>query len=132
MSAIIQLRVLINLAMSDMHFAEEEREMIYMLAKAHGISQKEVDTLIADPQPADSLDSFTEEERFQMLYNIVQLMKIDRKVYITEIRYCQDLAIRLGYDKRVIQELSAKMYSNPAITSDRNILRRLVRQHKQN
>ncbi len=131
MSTSLQFRALINLAMSDMHFAEEEREMIYMLAEANNVPKSEVDGLILHPEPVGDVSGLDEEERFQLLYNIVQLMKIDRKVYVTEIKYCQDLAIRLGYNKRVIQELSSKIYANPAITADRNALKLIVQRHKE-
>ncbi len=131
MSSIIQFRALINLAMSDMHFAEEEREMIYMLADANNVPKESIDNLIVNPEPVGDVSSLDDDDRFQLLYNIVQLMKIDRKVYVTEIKYCQDLAIRLGYNKRVIQELSSKVYANPAITADRLALRAIVERHKE-
>ena len=131
MSARIQLQALINLAISDMHFADEERELIYIIGQANGVPRKEIDDMIADPKPIGSMDSLSENERFEMLYNIVQLMKVDRKVYIVEIKFCEDIAARLGYSKKVIKELSAKVYANPSITTDREHLRHLVRKHKE-
>ena len=131
MSARIQLQALINLAISDMHFADEERELIYVIGQANGVPRKEIDDMIADPKPVGSMDSLSENERFEMLYNIVQLMKVDRKVYIVEIKFCEDIATKLGYSKKVIKELSSKVYANPSITTDREHLRHLVRKHKE-
>ena len=132
MTAKIQLQALINLAISDMHFADEERELIYTIGQAHGLERKKIDEMISDPKPIGDVSILGEEDRFQMLYNIVQLMKIDRKVYVVEIKYCEDIATRLGYNKKVIKELSAKIYANPAITTDRDYLRDLVRGYKEN
>ena len=130
MSARIQLQALINLAISDMHFADEERELIYVIGKANNVPREEIDDMIVNPKPVGNMDNLSENERFEMLYNIVQLMKVDRKVYIVEIKFCEDIASKLGYSKKVIKELSAKIYANPSITTDREYLQQLVRKHK--
>ena len=92
MSGRIQLQTLINLAISDMHFSDEERELIYVIGQANGVSRKEIDEMIADPKPVGDMQGLAEEERFEMLYNVVQLMKVDRKVYVVEIKFCEDVA----------------------------------------
>ncbi len=131
MNARIQLQALVNLAVSDMHLADEERDLMYAIGKAHQVTQEEIDQMITQPQVVDNLDSLTDSDRFELLYNIVQLMKIDRKVYVVEIKYCENLAVRLGYNRKVIKELSAKIYANPAITTERSHLQELVRKHKE-
>ena len=50
-------------------------------------------------------------------------MKIDNEVYLSEIRYCEKIAQKLGYNKSVVRELSSKIYADPAITSDRDLLK---------
>ena len=130
MSAKLQIQALINLAITDMHFAEEERDLIYLVGRANGVEQPEINDMIANPQPMGSLESLTESERFEMLYNVVQLMKIDRKVYVVEIKYCEDIAMRLGYNKKVVKELSSKVYANPTITADKEHLEQIVRRYK--
>jgi hypothetical protein len=46
-----------------------------------------------------------EEERFELLYDVVQLMKIDNKIFNEEILYCQQIAMKLGYPLEAIMEL---------------------------
>lgn len=132
MSAKYHLQTLINLAISDMHFSDEERELIYIIGQAHGLSKKDIDRLITYPEPIEDPEGLSNSERFELLYNIVQLMKVDRKVYVVEVKYCEDVAHRLGYNKNVIKELSAKIFSNPAITTDKEHLRQIVEKNKIN
>ena len=49
-------------------------------------------------------------------------LKIDRKIFKSEVEFCKDLADKLGFKKGVVAELSSKIYSDPVITSDREAL----------
>lgn len=131
MSIRSQLSALINLANVDGDFAGEERELIYMIGKANGVSEKEVLELVENPEPLPPLSTMTDEDKFEYLYNIVQLMKIDSQVYLSEIKYCEEMATKLGYKKGVISALSAKVFSDPMITSDRESLKRAVKKYQE-
>ena len=54
-------------------------------------------------------------------------MKIDSQVYLSEIKYCEELAEKIGFKKSVISKLSSKIFSDPAITSNREALKREVK-----
>ncbi len=123
-----QLNVLINLAASDNTVAEKESKVIHMIAKANGIPKEEVDAMIKKPQPIGSLSSFTEDQKFENLYHLIQLMKSDGQVFKSEIHFCEQVADKLGYKKGVVAELSSRIYSDPSITSDRKML--MDRAHK--
>lgn len=129
MSIKTQLLALINLAHIDEEFDENEKNLIYVLGKANGVPEAEIDAMIVQPDTVFSIDTLTEDDKFEMLYNVVQLMKIDREVYLSEIKYCEDLAVKLGYKKSVISELSSKIYSDPSITADRNALREAIKKY---
>lgn len=130
MSIKSQLSILIQLAKIDGEFASEERNLILMIGKANGLSQEEIMRLVENPEPMPSLSTMTEDDRFEYLYNIVQLMKIDSQVYLSEIKYCEELAEKLGFKKSVISTLSSKVFSDPAITSNREALKREVKKHQ--
>lgn len=127
MSIQSQLSTLIQLAKIDGEFAGEERNLIIMIGTANGLSERDVMELVETPVPLPHLSTMTEDERFEYLYNIVQLMKIDSQVYLSEIKYCEELAEKLGFKKTVISKLSSKVFSDPAITSDRQALKREVK-----
>lgn len=131
MSIKSQLSALIGLAKIDDDFADQEKSLIYMLGKANGMTEGEIDHLIDDPEEMAPLSTLSDDDRFEILYNVVQLMKVDREVYLSEIKYCEELALKLGYNKKVISELSSKIYSDPTITSDRDTLKTAVKKYQQ-
>jgi uncharacterized tellurite resistance protein B-like protein len=123
-----QLNVLINLAASDKSVGEKESKTIHMIGKANGISKEEVDEMMRKPQPIGNLAGFSEDQKFENLYHLIQLMKSDGQVFKSEMHFCEHIAERLGYKKQVVSELASKIYSDPTITSDRKSL--MARAHK--
>ena len=117
-----QLNILINLAASDNNVAENEAKAIRTIAKAKGISEDEIDQMLKSPKPIGDLSSFTEDQKFESLYHLIQLMKADGQVFKSEISFCESIAEKLGYKKSVVAELSSRIYSDPTITSDRKML----------
>jgi uncharacterized tellurite resistance protein B-like protein len=123
-----QLNVLINLAARDNMVAEKESKVIHLIAKANGVSEEEVNAMLRKPQPIGNLDALTEDQKFENLYHLIQLMKSDGQVFKSEINFCEQVAEKLGYKKGVVAELSSRIYSDPSITADRKLL--MERAHK--
>lgn len=122
------LNLLINLAASDKLIEDREVKTIHMVGKAHGITKEEIDEMIKRPLPIGNLSTYSEDQKFANLYQLIQLMKSDGQVFKSEIAFCESIAERLGYRKDVIGELASKIYSDPSITSDRREL--MARAHK--
>ena len=118
-----QLNILVQLAASDGMIADKELRLIRTIAEANGLSGKEVDELIKSPKPIANLEYLSQDQKFEFLYNVIQLMKADGQVFKSEIVFCEDMAERLGYNRKVVAELSSKIYSDPTITADRSSLR---------
>ena len=123
-----QLNLLINLAASDSTVAEKESKVIHIIAKANGIPKDEVEQMLKKPKPIGSLDTLTEDQKFEHLYHLIQLMKSDGQVFRSEIHFCEQVADKLGYKKGVVAEMSSRIYSDPSITADRKLL--MDRAHK--
>ncbi len=120
-----QLNVLIQLAASDSQVAEKEAKLIHMIGVSNGIPKEDVEEMLKNPsRPIGNLGTLTDDQKFEYLYQVVQMMKIDGQVFKSEIVFCEDIALRLGYKKGVIAELSSRIYSDPSITSDRDDLKR--------
>ncbi len=129
------LKVLLKLAMVDENFDDQERQMIGMIAKANGVEKETMDDMINTALRDKSseqvpLPVLSDDEKFEYLYNIVQLMKIDSKVYLSEINFCENMATRLGFNKKVIGRLSRQIFSDPSITSDKERLKMAVMKFK--
>lgn len=126
-----QLNILSQLAYSDQDISEHEKQFITIIGKANGMSEEKIENIINNPEPIGDLRSLGDDEKFEYLYNVVQLMKIDGKVYKSEIVFCQDMAEKLGYKKKVISELSSYIYSDPSITTNREALKAKVKKFQQ-
>lgn len=118
-----QLNMLVNLAASDTSVAEKEARHVRAIGIAAGFSKEEVDEMLKKPQPVGDLSYLTDDQKFEYLYNIIQLMKIDGQVFKSEIVFCERIAEKLGYRKKVVGELSTRIYSDPNITADRDDLK---------
>ena len=123
-----QISALIQLAKADNYFAGLEKLHILYLARIHDISEEEVREIENNPLPLPDFHLLSEDEKFDFLFNIVQLMKIDSEVYLSEISYCERVAKELGFDQSVIEELSSKVYSDPSITANVEELKKVVLQ----
>jgi uncharacterized tellurite resistance protein B-like protein len=123
-----QLNVLINLAASDSKVADKEAKVIQMIGKANGLSKDEVDGMMKAPKPIGDLSGFSEDQKFENLYHLIQLMKSDGQVFKSEVHFCEEIAEKLGYKRGVVSELSSRIYSDPTITADRKML--MERAHK--
>lgn len=119
-----ELNILINLAASDSTIEDKESKLIHMVGKANGLTKEEVDALIKNPQPIGDISALTSDEKFEHLYYLIQMMKMDGQVFKSEITFCEKIAEKMGYKKGIVAELSANIYSDPSITADRNMLRK--------
>ena len=119
-----ELNVLINLAASDKNVADRESKLIYLIGQANGIPKNEITEMLKNPLPIHNTSSLTADERFEHLYNLVQLMKMDGQVFRSEVVFCEQIAEKLGYKKGVVAEMSQHVYSDPSITSDRDMLKK--------
>ena len=121
------LNVLIQLAASDNQVADKEAKLIQMIGQSNGMNKEEIEQMLKNPdKPIGDLSLLTDEQKFEHLYHVVRLMKVDGQVFKSEIVFCEDIAQRLGYKKGVIAELSSKIFSDPSITSDREHLKSKV------
>jgi len=104
-----QLNVLINLAASDRTVGEKEAKVIHLIGKANGLSKDEIETMMKTPKPIGDLSAFSEDQKFENLYHLIQLMKSDGQVFKSEIHFCEQIAEKLGYKKAVVGELSTRI-----------------------
>lgn len=97
-----QLNILIQLAEADKHFAKIERDMIFKIAKERKFPEEEVNELIRNPQPIDSLGALSLDQKFDYLWSSIELVFVDQNVFESELIFCKNIAIKLGFKKGVI------------------------------
>jgi hypothetical protein len=103
--AIPQLKLLINLSQIDGLVAEREMKYITNIGLANGIPLAEITPLFGQKHDLIVPANLNDQERFDYIFSLVQLMKIDERLYQDEIRFCSKVASRLGYDQTVMFDL---------------------------
>ena len=124
-----QLSILVHLSMADKFLAEEESKLIHKIGERNGLSVADVELIMDNPKPIPNLKDLQPDEKFDYLFNVIQLMKVDGKIYQSEIEFCERLAIALAYKPGVVGDLSAYIYSDPAIMTKRSYLRSIADKH---
>jgi len=100
-----QLSILIQLAKVDGIITADEYKLISEIGTANGMSEAEIKATLDNPIIAQDLSGLSDTEKFEYLVSIVQLMKVDGRMFRDEIKYCSKMASRLGYDESVLFEL---------------------------
>lgn len=121
------LKALIQLSIIDRDFGHPEKSYVYTIGKANRVPEVEIDEVVKEVLESKNdqevnYDGLMTEERFDYLFDIIQLMKIDGEVFLTEINYCQEVAEKLGYDKKVVKSMASRIYSDPSITGNREAI----------
>lgn len=129
MSAIAHLKLLINLAQIDGSVAERERNYILNIGKANGVAQHDIELLFTQRHPLIIPDALTAEQKFDYIFSLVKLMKIDERLYREEIQYCARIAARLGYDQHVMFDLMLHVKSAAMAKDEVSSLEQLTRKY---
>jgi len=108
-----QLNILIRLAEADKHFAQTERDMILRIAKERNFSEADVQRLIKNPEPIDSLGALSNDQKFEYLIGCIELIFIDHKVFESELIFVKSIAIKLGFKKSVVEYLIENFDKKP-------------------
>ena len=124
-----QLNALAQLGSVDGQLSEKELRFVKMLAKVNGMSDEDFEEAINNPKPSEDLGTLSDDQKFEFIYSLVQLMKADGQVFKSEIDFCEKIADEIGYKKSVIGELSSRIYSDPAITTDRERLKQRAQKY---
>ena len=96
---------LINLAWADGNIHQKEKDFIFSLANIHNIPLSEVKELLATKHNSQYPAQLNDEEKLEYLIHLLQLMKIDGKIFYSELQYCYKIAGIIGYSEEVVTEL---------------------------
>jgi uncharacterized tellurite resistance protein B-like protein len=100
-----KLNILIQLAEADKHFAKAEREMILKIAQDRKFPEEDVNQLIRNPEPIDTLGALSNDQKFDYLLDCIELIFADQKVFESEVIFTKSIAIKLGFKKNVVDFL---------------------------
>jgi uncharacterized tellurite resistance protein B-like protein len=104
MSALAQVKLLISLAQIDGKVADRERTYILHVGKMNDLSQQEIVPLFENRHELLIPDDLSDDQRFEYLFSLVQLMKVDERMFKEEMMFCSKIAENLGYGSQAIFE----------------------------
>ncbi len=103
------LRHLVRLAKSDGLLHKDELEYIKSIGEGNGLSPSEIKDIIENPTSVNIVIPTTDDERFDQMFDLVQMMMKDGVVNDEEMEFCEELANRLGFRKVIVGVLVAKL-----------------------
>ncbi|GJM28891.1 MAG: hypothetical protein DHS20C17_15260 [Cyclobacteriaceae bacterium] len=125
------IRTLLHLAQADGNVSGSELALIYKIAIEKSLPMFEVEQLIQNPpRENQELEELPEEERFEYLYTLILMMKMDGKLDDREAELCDHYAVSLGYSKEVIPQLMTMIESDQQLSSNKEALRKEVQKFK--
>jgi uncharacterized tellurite resistance protein B-like protein len=99
------LKILVNLAMIDGNMAEGEKTYIRNIAKAHSFPESAAETLFYSSHQIIIPATLTADQKFDYAFTLIQMMKIDERLYPNEIKFCAGIIEKLGYRPEAVGEL---------------------------
>jgi hypothetical protein len=126
MASLEQLKILINLARIDGVVGDKERQFIINIGQANHLLVAEILPLFSNDSSAVIPADLTNEEKFDYIFSLIQLMKIDQKIYKDEIVFCSKVASALGYRQEVLFELMLKVKSTTMGADEIEALKKLT------
>jgi hypothetical protein len=134
MNDLARMKLLINLAKVDGQVADKEKNHVINIGRANGIYPDEIYPLFTQSHQVIIPETLTDDQKFDLIFSLIQLMKLDERMYREEIVFCGQVAAKLGYNKQVMFELlahvkSAGMESNEMETLKTLTQKFLNRQH---
>jgi uncharacterized tellurite resistance protein B-like protein len=125
-----RISLLVHVSKADKEIAEVERELIHAIGERNGLDKEHIDQIINNPSPIPRLRDLPEDEKLEYLYEVIHMMKIDGKIYQSEIQFCERLALQLGYRPGVVADLSTYIYSDPTVTTNWKFLQEIAEKNK--
>jgi hypothetical protein len=120
------MKLLINLAKIDGQIADKEKNHLVAIGRANGIYPDEIYPLFTQSHEVVVPDNLSADEKFELLLSLIQLMKLDERMYREEIVFCGQVAARLGYDRHVMFELLSLVKSGRMNATEKAALKEII------
>ncbi|UOQ77621.1 TerB family tellurite resistance protein [Hymenobacter sp. 5516J-16] len=100
---------LVALAKADGHIDEREMSFIVAVGKKNGMRADEVRSIVGNASAVRLIIPENDSERFDQIFDLVDMMLADGVVDDTEMDFCVDMAEKLGFRKDIVAVLVRKI-----------------------
>ena len=97
------------LAKADGHIDAREMDFILAVGKRNGINPSDVQALVSGTKSGNSDLPTNDSERFDQIFDLVDMMLADGVVDETEMDFCIMMAEKLGFRKAIVGVLVRKI-----------------------
>ena len=120
------MKLLINLAKVDGQVADKEKNHLINIGRANGIYPDEIYPLFTQNHELVVPENLSDDQKFDLIFSLIQLMKLDERMYREEIAFCGKVASSLGYSKQVMFELLSHVKSGAMRADEMDSLKKLT------
>jgi uncharacterized tellurite resistance protein B-like protein len=106
------MKNLLEIAVADGHFHEDEYEFLRTIAKKYRVSTSKLKEIQENPDGIVFEVPEDRNEKFSQLYDLVSMMLADQEVMPEELKLCNIYATRFGYKEERVQELVDSITEN--------------------
>lgn len=106
------MKNLIEMAMVDGHFDKSEKSLLESIAKKYGISDAQLQAIHDDPTAIEFEVPKNEDQKFEQLFDLVNMMVADDYTDREEIKLCGVFARKFGYKEEKSDELVDAVANN--------------------
>jgi uncharacterized tellurite resistance protein B-like protein len=126
MNDLSRMKLLINLAKVDGQVADKEKNHLVTIGRANGIYPDEIYPLFTQSHQVVVPEDLSDDQKFDLIFSLIQLMKLDERMYREEIVFCSEVAAKLGYNKQVMFELLSHVKSGGMEANEMESLKALT------
>ncbi len=123
------IAVLLMLAEADNRDHVNEIRFIEHVAVRLGLDKSDVERIDQHPEHLVFVLPKDEQERMNLLYHLLFLMKIDGAVGESEIKLCHEIGLRLGFNYQMVDELINIMSQHIGKPIPQNLLLDIIRKY---
>lgn len=106
------IKNLLEIAIVDGHFDTTEQDLLNKLAKRHGVSKKQLKEIRKNPSEIPFEVPKDSKVKFHQLFELIQMMVIDKYIDSEEVKLCGLFAKKFGYNPERVDELVDALTNN--------------------
>ena len=102
------LNILVQLAKVDGSADDSELELIRRIGSSKNLSDEDIEFAISTSEESDfvhDVSEFSLEEKLELIYNLVLVMKADGIVHKEEMKFCLKVIQKMGFKDEALFEL---------------------------
>ena len=128
-AALNKLKLLISLAQIDGGIADQERQYIINIGEHNGLQAAEIEPLFERVHRLVVPGDLPEDDRFNYLLSMVQLMKVDEKMFKEELLFCKKMTENLGYNVQALFDMLLHVKTHGMTDEEKTSLKNSIHQH---